>query len=1215
MRSLKLLLLAILLVPIFAFAAPYLTYQRSLVPIDTTENVGTSTSPWDFGYFNTICLTADGCRTTWPTSSGGGISFSADTNFNQQVYSTSTPTLWFKSGLYASSTSQFTNSTTTKATIGTTWFTGITGVAANCLHVDTNGLLSGTGSDCGSASGLASYDAWTHSTQYGQTVSATSTALHLTGAQYSLTASSTAVFANLQLGATTSPMLLGLLSNGTVVATSTPTVASLSATSTATSTFVGGINLSGTDCVAIGGTCLQTYIQNATAYKQAVNYATAAVLSGTPTYANGSSGVGATLTEVGFGALVVDGSTVTLGQRILVKNQADQTTNGIYTVTTVGSGIASYLLTRATDYNQSVDIYAGTTAPVLAGGTVNGDSQWTESTTGTIVVGTSNIVFIETSLGTAVDTFAFPFTTATTYNASQSATTSVYFTSGLFASSTSYFSNASTTAFTNSGSTWFSAITGVAANCLRVDTNGKLSGTGSDCGSASGLSAYDAWTHAAGGQSATTSAIGIGTTTPFSQLSVSSSTAGSALTSLFAIASNTNATLFNVLGNGAVGIGTTTPIGLLSINPDGFSGPPLIVGSSTSGAIFTVDATGTTTIKNLRLDDTGGNGKYWHIFEDSGNNLNIQYDAGYRRGVLINSGSLGQAFLGVGTTSTGGGGRVSFMIASNTPTMDFFDTDASTDNKHFLLSNDNGTFNIGTTSDSGGTASNFFFIDGQNGGNVGVDTNSPDFRLETVGTSVKGYFGLSSDISFNGDIFQVNAAGNVGAGTTSPGTILSLGNTGNDTINFSATATSTMGSGLNLRTGCFAISGICLNFQAPGFQISTSSSIGVSKVAYFGSTIPTKLEGVATTSVSAGSGLTGSLTTLGSGDAFGCATASASVFGCLTAANFATFNGKIGTSSSETKGQLPYWTSTSATPPTLGVVSTTTLTLTSFPANTPSTLGALIGGSNTTFTWWGLATTSALVQGQLLYNTTGNNGVASVATSTLAVNNGLTISASNGALVGGSAATIGLATINAGVLGAVTNGAVPTSQSTSTLYGGSSTGGFVLMFSNATNGLVLAATSSSSSGGIADPFTHPGAGYAATTSSMLFSTSTGSLASVIAASSTNPQYCNSDALGSVLWCSRNAGGNFYLATSTATATSTNTAFSLSNAAATLPALQIGTTTSSGILNLGQQQSTNGTSTIYMGKIQYDGYNSAGTRICTYVGPSNTWVVSSGACTP
>jgi len=53
------------------FAAPYFQPLRSIVPLDSTENIGTSTAPWDEGHFNRICLTAD-CRTAWPAGTGGG---------------------------------------------------------------------------------------------------------------------------------------------------------------------------------------------------------------------------------------------------------------------------------------------------------------------------------------------------------------------------------------------------------------------------------------------------------------------------------------------------------------------------------------------------------------------------------------------------------------------------------------------------------------------------------------------------------------------------------------------------------------------------------------------------------------------------------------------------------------------------------------------------------------------------------------------------------------------------------------------------------------------------------------------------------------------------------------------------------------------------------------------------------------------------------------
>lgn len=66
--------------------------------------------------------------------------------------------------------------------------------------------------------------------------------------------------------------------------------------------------------------------------------------------------------------------------------------------------------------------------------------------------------------------------------------------------------------------------------------------------------------------------------------------------------------------------------------------------------------------------------------------------------------------------------------------------------------------------------------------------------------------------------------GNTGIGTTSPGTLLSLGNTGG--INFSPTATSTFGSsanGINITNGCYAIGGVCITGGGGGTNYFTNS--------------------------------------------------------------------------------------------------------------------------------------------------------------------------------------------------------------------------------------------------------------------------------------------------------------------------------------------------------------------------------------------------------
>ena len=81
--------------------------------------------------------------------------------------------------------------------------------------------------------------------------------------------------------------------------------------------------------------------------KSACLYATTAALPAV-TYANGSSGVGATLTANANAALSVDGASPSVDDRILVKDQAAQAQNGIYTVTATGSGSAVFVLTRAT---------------------------------------------------------------------------------------------------------------------------------------------------------------------------------------------------------------------------------------------------------------------------------------------------------------------------------------------------------------------------------------------------------------------------------------------------------------------------------------------------------------------------------------------------------------------------------------------------------------------------------------------------------------------------------------------------------------------------------------------------------------------------------------------------------------------------------------------------------------------------------------------------
>ena len=112
----------------------------------------------------------------------------------------------------------------------------------------------------------------------------------------------------------------------------------------------------------------------------------------TATYSNGVSGIGATLTSTTNGILPTqDGVSITIGQRLLVRNQSSALQNGIYILTTVGSVSAPWILTRATDSDTSSAII-NTTILVKQGSTYFG-TLWLCSNQNAITVGSTNITY------------------------------------------------------------------------------------------------------------------------------------------------------------------------------------------------------------------------------------------------------------------------------------------------------------------------------------------------------------------------------------------------------------------------------------------------------------------------------------------------------------------------------------------------------------------------------------------------------------------------------------------------------------------------------------------------------------------------------------------------------------------------------------------------------------------------------------------------------
>ena len=127
-------------------------------------------------------------------------------------------------------------------------------------------------------------------------------------------------------------------------------------------------------------------VANGLDVKASCRVATTADLSAT--YNNGAG----TLTANSNGAISVDGVSLVLNDRVLVKDQSTAQENGIYKVTTVGSGSAAFVLTRTPDANDAAELTGGTFTFVEEG-TANADNGYVATHNGTPTFGTTAISF------------------------------------------------------------------------------------------------------------------------------------------------------------------------------------------------------------------------------------------------------------------------------------------------------------------------------------------------------------------------------------------------------------------------------------------------------------------------------------------------------------------------------------------------------------------------------------------------------------------------------------------------------------------------------------------------------------------------------------------------------------------------------------------------------------------------------------------------------
>jgi hypothetical protein len=136
---------------------------------------------------------------------------------------------------------------------------------------------------------------------------------------------------------------------------------------------------------AVNKAYVDTFVQGLSP-KTAVRVATTVTLVGT--YNNGAG----TFTMTATGVLTVDGINLLLGDRVLIKDQVDQSQNGIYSVTTEGIiGIAT-VFTRTTDADTGTELVS---AYVQTGseGSTQANKGYTQATPSPITIGTSPIVW------------------------------------------------------------------------------------------------------------------------------------------------------------------------------------------------------------------------------------------------------------------------------------------------------------------------------------------------------------------------------------------------------------------------------------------------------------------------------------------------------------------------------------------------------------------------------------------------------------------------------------------------------------------------------------------------------------------------------------------------------------------------------------------------------------------------------------------------------
>ncbi len=327
---------------------------------------------------------------------------------------------------------------------------------------------------------------------------------------------------------------------------------------------------------------------------------------------------------------IIDGVTLATGDRILIKNQATASANGIYVVAASGAP------TRATDANTGSELVSATV--LVQEGTVNAETQWTQSTNAPITIGSTSIVFAQVAgtgiyLPLAGGTMTGNLligsgasnshniqigntgnlqTTGTTISSILNIGRNVYHDGSNFKrlvadTDAPLIQLSDTGSFNFYGATDGQTTAGSTityANRFNISTGGLITHVPSGITTGSGFSLTESSTSTGMSMSLTsTSTINTGTTACILKLDKSGAHAASSVTSygLQSVITNTGTSSTNIAGyfsasggtnnyagifDGRVGINTTTPAGALEIRSQGASQDALRITNAATGTLI-----------------------------------------------------------------------------------------------------------------------------------------------------------------------------------------------------------------------------------------------------------------------------------------------------------------------------------------------------------------------------------------------------------------------------------------------------------------------------------------------------------------------------------------------------------------------------------------------------------------------------------------------------